>query len=58
MSELTLDSFGKTYTFGDDVSMEEAIAEVRGKFNPKYAGTNLERLFNSNLNLFSTFFIF
>jgi hypothetical protein len=51
MSELTLDSFGKTYTFGDDVSMEEAIAEVRGKFNPKYAGTNLERLFNSNLNL-------
>jgi len=51
MSELTLDAFGKTYTFGDHVTMEEAIAEVRGKFNPKYAGTNIERLFNSNLNL-------
>jgi len=51
MSELTLNSFGKTYTFRDDVTMEEAIADVRGKLNPKYAGTNIERLFNSNLNL-------
>ena len=51
MSELTLESFGQTFTFGDDVTMEEAIADIKSRFNPKYQGTSLERLFNSSLNL-------
>ena len=51
MSELTLESFGQTFTFGDDVTMEEAIADIKNRFNPKYQGTSLESLFNSSLNL-------
>ena len=46
MSELVLPQLGRTYTFGDDVTLEEAEAELRGKINPDILGTPIGNLLN------------
>ena len=47
MSELLIPQLDRTYTFGDDVTLEEAAAEVRGKINPDLLGTRVGDRLNS-----------
>ncbi len=46
MSELLIPQLDRTYTFGDDVTLEEAAAEVRGKINPDLLGTRVGNKLN------------
>ena len=50
MSELVLPRLGRTYTFGDDVTLEEAAAEVRGRINPDVLGTPVGNILNSMID--------
>jgi hypothetical protein len=51
MSELLIPQLDRTYTFGDDVTLEEAAAEVRGKINPDILGTRVGNKLNRLIDL-------
>lgn len=51
MSELLIPQLDRTYTFGDDVTLEEAAAEVRGKINPDILGTRIGNKLNRLIDL-------